>query len=199
VRVAQVPYAIVRPSIIIGDSQTGYIKAFQGIHLVAAAVVDGFVPVAPFDASWLLDFVPSDIVAGAIATVMSHQLTGEFWVTAGPNALPLSAVMGASETLGEELGIVVNPVRFVPPEVFDRLFAPVFLDALPRRAKYTILKLLEFFAAYLAIDEPLPSDLDRLCALAGNPLPDLRSSLMTSMRYWAAATNRAPAFAATVA
>jgi nucleoside-diphosphate-sugar epimerase len=190
VRAARVPSAIMRPSIVIGDSQTGYIKAFQGLHLVAGAIMDGYVPVAPFDPTWPLDFVPNDVVADVIAAVVAEKVTGELWVTAGRDALSLGRAMGTAESLADELGVDVDPVRFVPPDVFDRLFAPVFFEALPRRVKYTFNKLLEFFAAYLAVEEPLPSDLGRLCALAGRPFPDLRESLMTSLRYWASATGR---------
>ncbi|MET0578595.1 MAG: SDR family oxidoreductase [Ilumatobacteraceae bacterium] len=192
VRGADVPHTILRPSIVIGDSVTGYIKAFQGLHLVAAAVLDGLVPVAPFDPAWPLDFVPSDVLADVVATVVERRVDGEFWITAGEHALPLGAAMATAEALGEELGVVVHPVRFVPPDVFDRLFAPAFLDDVPRPVRFTILKLLEFFTAYLQHDGPLPSDLDGCGPLLAPRPPDSSEVLLTSMRYWARATGRMP-------
>jgi nucleoside-diphosphate-sugar epimerase len=196
---AAVPHAILRPSIVIGDSRTGYIRAFQGLHLVAGAVLDGFVPVAPFDPSWPVDFVSSDVVADAIATAVEHRMTGVRWITAGDQALTLASAMGVVETLGEELGVAMHPVRFVPPEVFDRLFAPVFLSELPRRVRHMVVNLLEYFAAYLAVDEPLPSDLGSIAAAGGFEVPDPHEALLTSLRYWAMATGRVDGLAAATA
>jgi hypothetical protein len=95
--------------------------------------------------------------------------------------------------------------------MFDRLIGPVFLEFLPRKVRYTVTKLLEFFTAYLSLDTALPSSLGPGAAGPGLPglpgsglpgpglpgagpglpgLPDQRQSLLTSLRYWAAATGR---------
>ncbi len=50
--------------------------------------------------------------------------------------------------------------------------------------------LLELFRAYLALEEPVPSDIDRLADLGGPLLPDPVSSLTTSLRHWALVTGR---------
>src|SRR5215471_6867037 len=63
VRSSGVPHVIFRPSVVIGDSVTGEIAAFQGLHQVAAGIVAGIVPMIPFDPSWPVDFVPVDLVA----------------------------------------------------------------------------------------------------------------------------------------
>jgi hypothetical protein len=121
---------------------------------------------------------------------VERQLTGEMWITAGAAALTLGEAIELLAELGHELGVANDPVRFVPPDVFDRLFAPVFLDALPTGLQRSVVKLLEFFGAYLAVDEPLPSDLDVLTEHGLDPLGDLRESFMASLRYWAQATGR---------
>lgn len=190
VRVGSATHVILRPSIVIGHSRTGYVKSFQGLHMVAGAVLDGAVPIAPFDPSWRLDCVPSDVVADAIVSAAERRLSGELWITAGPAALTLGAAMAVVEDLGRELGSAVEPVRFVPPDVYERLFAPVFLDALPKVLRRTVVRLLEFFSAYLAVDEPLPSDVPVLAAHGGSPLGDAAEALTTSLRYWAMATGR---------
>jgi hypothetical protein len=76
--------------------------------------------------------------------------------------------------------------RFVPPEMFDRLIGPVFLDALPVRIRRNVLRMLEFFATYLQSGQVKPSSLDQIVALGARPLPDQRDSLRNSLRYWAA-------------
>ncbi|MEA2687331.1 MAG: hypothetical protein QOE93_2526 [Actinomycetota bacterium] len=185
VRAATVPHVILRPSVVIGDSRTGWVSGFQGLYLVAAAILGGFVPLIPFDSTWPIDFVPSDVVADAIATAVEDELTsGELWVTTGERALTLDQAVAHVVEFGRQIGIEVDAPRFVPPEMFDRLIGPVFLDALPRRVRLTVLRLLELFTVYLARQDAMPSSLD------GATFPDPGQALLTSLGYWAAATGR---------
>jgi nucleoside-diphosphate-sugar epimerase len=188
---SSVPHVMLRPSVVIGDSRSGVVSAFQGLYLVAGAIFAGFVPLIPFDPTWPIDFLPCDVVAEAIASVVDHELTsGEFWITAGKQALSLERAVGLCVGLANELGTPVDDIRFVPPEMWDRLIAPVFLDSLPLRVRRTVTRLLEFFAAYLCVDDALPSDLDRMVDLGAKPLPDQEATLLTSLRYWADATRK---------
>ena len=84
------------------------------------------------------------------------------------------------------LGVSVDVPRFVPPEMFDRLIGPVFLDALPGRIRRNVPRMLEFFTTYLQSGQTKPSSLDQLVALGARPLPDQRESLRSSVQYWAA-------------
>jgi thioester reductase-like protein len=191
VRHSGLPAVILRPSVVIGDSRSGAISAFQGLHRVAAAVLDGLVPMLPFDPSWRIDFVPSDVVAQAIAAVVAAEATtGEFWISAGAQALTLREALDVTLEVAAAIGSQVQSPRFVPPDLFDRLIAPVFLDALPAKVRATVLRMLEFFTAYLSGTATLPSDLDALVRLGGAPLPDQRESLATSLRWWAQVTGR---------
>jgi nucleoside-diphosphate-sugar epimerase len=194
VRASGLPQVILRPSIVVGDSMTGYISAFQGLYMVANAILDGVVPLIPFDPAWTIDFVPNDVVADAIATVLETGLTGgELWITAGEGAVRLDDAVALCADQAAAWGVHVDRPRFVTPDTFDRLIAPVFLDALPRRVRLTVLRLLEFFTAYLASDGPKPSSMAELHRLGAAGLPDARVSLATSLDYWAAATGRIPA------
>lgn len=191
IRDSGVPHVIHRPSVVIGDSRTGEVKAFQGLYLVVGAILGGMVPLIPFDAAWPIDFVPCDVVADAIAMTVEQQLTsGEFWLTAGTSALTLGAATDLCLAFGEQIGVTVDRPRFVPPEVFDRLIGPVFLEFLPRKVRYTVVRLLEFFTAYLSMDAPLPSSLAHLAGTGAMDLPDQRSSFLSSLGFWAAATGR---------
>ena len=187
VRSSGVPYVIFRPSVVIGDSVTGEIAAFQGLHQVAAGMFAGIVPMIPFGPSWPIDFVPADVVADAIACVVENRVSeGEFWLSAGEKALRLDEAVAVAVELGRDLGVRIDMPRFVPPEMFDRLIAPVFLDALPGRIRRNVLRMLEFFTTYLQAGQVKPSSLDRLVALGARALPDQRESLRNSLRYWAA-------------
>jgi hypothetical protein len=85
-----------------------------------------------------------------------------------------------------ELGVSIDMPRFVPPELFDRLIGPVFLDALPAKIRRNVARMLEFFTTYLQAGETKPSSMDELVALGARPLPDQRESLRSSLLYWAA-------------
>ena len=193
VRSGGVRHVIFRPSIVIGDSGSGEIAAFQGMYQVAAGMFAGIVPVIPFDPGWPIDFVPADIVAGAIACVVQNRVdAGEFWITAGDKALSLDETITLAVELARGLGVNIDMPRFIPPDVFDRLFAPVFLDALPRTIRWTVVRMLEFFTTYLQAGEHKPSSLDQLAALGAGPLPTQRESLRNSLRYWAARSGYGP-------
>ena len=84
------------------------------------------------------------------------------------------------------LGVRIDMPRFVPPDMFDRLIGPVFLDALPGKIRRNVLRMLEFFTIYLQSGQTKPSSLDQLGALGARPLPDQRESLRNNLRYWAA-------------
>jgi len=191
VKASTAPHVILRPSVVVGDSQTGYVQSFQGLYLVAAAILGGYVPMIPFDRTWPIDFVPADVVADAVVTAVEHELTsGEYWLTAGGHALSMEEAVAVVVDFGRRTGTVVDAPRFVPPELFDRLIGPVFMDALPRRIRFTVLKLLEFFTAYLAREGAMPSSLDELARLGAKPLPDSAATMATSLEYWARATGR---------
>jgi nucleoside-diphosphate-sugar epimerase len=187
VRSSGVPHVIFRPSIVVGDSGTGEIAAFQGLHQVAAGLFAGIVPIIPFDPSWPIDFVPVDVVADAIACAVENRVSeGEFWISAGEEALRLDEAIAVGVEYAHSLGVCIDMPRFVPPEMFDRLIGPVFLDALPGKIRRNVLRMLEFFTIYLQSGQTKPSSLDQLVPLGARPLPDQRESLRTTLRYWAA-------------
>jgi len=186
VRASGVPHVILRPSVVIGNSESGEISAFQGLHQVVHGLFAGLVPMIPFDASWPIDFVPSDIVADAIATVVEKGVSqGEYWVTAGDKALRLDQAMDLAVAYAAGIGVHLDTPRFVPPDLFDRLIGPVFLDALPERIKSSVLRMLEFFTTYLQSGATMPSSLDELAKLGVMRLPDQRESLTNNLHYWA--------------
>ena len=187
VRSSGAAHVILRPSIVIGHSVTGEIAAFQGLYQVAAGLFAGIVPMIPFDPSWPVDFVPADVVADAIANVVENRVSeGEFWVSAGDRALRLDEGVAVVIEAARALGVSIDTPRFVPPDMFDRLIGPVFLDALPARIRRNVVRMLEFFTIYLRSGQTKPSSLDQLAALGVRPLPDQRESLRNSVNYWAA-------------
>lgn len=187
VRSSGAAHVIFRPSVIIGHSATGEIAAFQGLYKVAAGILAGTAPVIPFGPAWPIDFVPVDVVADAIACVIENRVReGEFWISAGENALRLDEAVAVVTEFVRDLGAAVAMPRFVPPGTFDRLPGRVFLAALPPKPRGNAVRMRELFTTYLQSGEVKPSSLDQLTSLGARPLPDQRGSLRNSLRYWAA-------------
>jgi hypothetical protein len=118
--------------------------------------------------------------------VENRVSAGEFWISAGEKALSLDEGVAVAVEFGRGLGVGIDVPRFVPPEMFDRLIGPVFLDALPGKIRRNVLRMLEFFTTYLQSGQAKPSSLDQLSAAGARPLPDQRESLRNSLQYWAA-------------
>ncbi|MDG2001746.1 MAG: SDR family oxidoreductase [Novosphingobium sp.] len=69
VRASGLPFVIVRPSIIVGDSRTGAIRDFETTYAVFKAIAEGRIGSLPFRKGATLDFVPIDHVASSISAL----------------------------------------------------------------------------------------------------------------------------------
>lgn len=178
---------IVRPSVVCGDSATGEIARFQGLHLLIGAVVRGLVPLLPLSPEARIDFLPQDCVARAIAAlVRSRHTCGEYFLTAGEEALTAERVVEIGLELCDELGLEVSPPRLVEPELVDRLIRPAFIDALPKQAQERFDELTTIASLYHE-ERPFNSSTRALEGRLGVQLmPDLEDSFRRSMSYWAA-------------
>jgi len=187
IRESGLPHTILRPSIIIGDSQTGAIAKFQGFHLVTGLITIGGLPVLPISPHYYVDFVPQDVVVDTIAACIDRNSIGsEWWLTAGEQALTVRAVVDSCVEHSHRLtGHSAIPPKVVDSDLFERLILPVFLPALPRHQQKTILRALHITKVCTA--QPLPSswpDLERQFNLSA--LPNTELTLVRNLEYWAA-------------
>ena len=161
VRDSGLRWAIVRPSVLIGDSRHGGIAAFQGIHKVMGAVYRGTLPVLPADLDSMIDFVPQDIVARATGRVLRDpDAGGDYWLTAGDQALTLVQMVELTLDLAERDGARPHPPRMVPVEAVDRLLLPMLQDVLPvgiRRQFSAFAELMLLFQSRRALPSSLPA------------------------------------------
>jgi len=185
VRASGVPAVIVRPSVVIGDAQSGAICKFQGIHRMIRLLVRELLPVVPGSPRSFIDFVPQDSVAEAILALIDHEVSeGEYWLTAGEGALRFQAglevvLASAAQALGRPL---TRP-RVMKPDAFDRLIRPVFLPAFPARQQRMFEEALDF-VKYMNMDEAFPSSFATLHNSLGiAALPDARQTLARSVAY----------------
>ncbi|MDP1847155.1 MAG: SDR family oxidoreductase [Solirubrobacteraceae bacterium] len=81
------PAAIVRPSVIVGDSSTGWTQAFNVIYWPLQAFARGLFPTVPGDPGACLDIVPVDTVADALLELVRGPVRGgAFHIVAGDEA-----------------------------------------------------------------------------------------------------------------
>ncbi len=127
-RMRDLPIAVHRPSIVVGDSRTGATGAWKVVYWPLKVIARGRLPVIPYDPDCRLDIVPVDFVASAILALAADAGTvgGTFHLAAGP---------GRDTTTGELFPQIFRaldrrpPVR-VPPAVFRRFVRPA-LQAVP--------------------------------------------------------------------
>lgn len=98
------PAAILRPSIVVGDSRTGWTPAFNVIYWPLQGFARGLMPSVAADPQGRVDVVPVDAVADALLTLSGRRgERGRFHVVAG-DAAPTCATLSrmAASAFGKE-------------------------------------------------------------------------------------------------
>lgn len=165
--------AIVRPSIVFGDSRTGWSPSFQGLHKIIGMLLEDRLPLLPFGPDVRADFLPRNVVGRAIAELVRTGFGGEFWLTAGDRALSFGRIVELLVDYGRSLGLELHPPRFVGQEMLDRLLKPAGGRALARR-----IDLLSALTSHFSSTSVLPSSLS--CPEQG----DLEDVLVKGTRFW---------------
>lgn len=107
------PAAIVRPSVIVGDSVTGWTPCFNVIYWPLQAYARGLFEQIPGEADAPIDIVPVDVVADALLSLVKGPVRcGTFHVVAGDEAVS----NGRLATMAADF-FGAKPLRFVGPGV----------------------------------------------------------------------------------
>lgn len=191
VRVSGSGHVIVRPPVVIGDSGTGRIAKFQGIHQMFGALIQNAVPLIPAEPGSLIDVMPQDVVARAIGRLVGEEVTeGEYWLTAGGAAPTVEDLVDITVSVGEHLGHTVHRPRMLPAEAVDRLLIPLMEDVLPpalRRRFGSFIQLMTLFQSERALPTSLPAiGLDVTMSHRV-----LLAAFRRSVEYWAVRTGLA--------
>jgi long-chain acyl-CoA synthetase len=120
---ARLPIQVFRPSIIVGERESGWTAAFNVLYSPLKAFVRGALPFLPADRRAPVDVVPVDYVADAIFTLTRTPVadSGEtFHLVSGPRA---TTVGGLSQRAAAYLER--KPPRIVPPRLYRRLLHPL--------------------------------------------------------------------------
>jgi nucleoside-diphosphate-sugar epimerase/acyl carrier protein len=178
---SDVPHVVVRTSIIAGDAGTGEIGRLQGLHSVLGLLAEGTLPMLPVFPEGRVDFLPRDLVADVVASLVNSGATGAaYWLTAGERAPTVREVVETAARFGRGIGNDAEVPRFIEPDAVDRLIRPVFLSKLPDDVRAELERLFALFSLVEA-PEPFPSSLDEL----GIGPPDLLGVLEANLSFWA--------------
>jgi nucleoside-diphosphate-sugar epimerase len=133
---ADLPIAVHRPSIVVGDSRTGKTGAWKVLYWPLKVIARGFLPVVPYDPEGTLDIVPVDYVADGILALAEQPSTlgKTFHLTAGP---------GRDTTMKELTNRVFaqmgrRPPLRVRPNLWRRMVRPALMAAPSKGIKRTL-------------------------------------------------------------
>jgi long-chain acyl-CoA synthetase len=102
---ARLPVVVVRPSIVVGDSGTGWTPSFNVLYWPLRAFARGLLPAIPARADGRVDVVPVDYVADVILHLLRERadVGGTVHAAAGDDALTVEQLIElACTTLGRD-------------------------------------------------------------------------------------------------
>jgi thioester reductase-like protein len=157
-RSLEIPVAVFRPSIIVGDSRTGRVSSFASLYSPLRHIADGTLRRMPFAANARLDLIPVDRVAESIARLTARSCAaGEVYhLCAGPGRrISMEQLMG--ETIRIAGSAAGAPLRFddgsrLAPDTPERM--RVFFEYLRFDREFSVTRAEE----HLGNDVGLPPD-----------------------------------------
>lgn len=110
IRARDLPVLVARPSIVVGESISGWTPAFNVVYWPLQAFARGLIRQVPADPNGIVDIVPADYVADAIACLAQcTRQRGTMNLVAGERAA----------TVGELVELVCTSLGKRPPELVD--------------------------------------------------------------------------------
>src|SRR4051794_21547716 len=117
--------AVVRPSIVMGESDSGWTPAFNVLYWPLRAFSRGIFQRVPALAEGRVDVVPVDYVADAIVHLLDRSESGVFNLTAGRDAPTVSELVDLGEQRWERSIELVQPGE--PTQLADgEVYVPYF-------------------------------------------------------------------------
>jgi thioester reductase-like protein len=144
---ATLPLTIVRPSIVVGEGDTGWTSSFNVIYGPLRAFATGTYPVLPGRRDALVDVVTVDYVADALLALSEapEALGGCYHLASGIHAATLGEI---GELAAARFG---RPMpRLLPPSVYRRVVHPFVLRRSSPRAR-RVLRRSEVYFPYFSL------------------------------------------------
>ena len=125
--VDDIPTAIVRPSIVVGESDSGWTSAFNVLYWPLQAFARGVLTSVPADPHGVVDMVPVDYVADVIERVtFAADATGRYHAAAGPRAVRVDELIDAICTEMDRPRPELSEPGTLPDDHPAGVFAPYF-------------------------------------------------------------------------
>src|SRR3954454_23087291 len=143
----ELPVQVVRPSIVVGDSRSGWTPAFNVLYAPLRAFSRGAYPLLPARRSAPVDIVPVDYVADAILALEGRPGSTHHLV-AGPRASTVGEIVElASANAGR------RAPRLLRPRLYRNLIHPVLVRTGPERRRRALRRSEVFFPYFaMAVD-----------------------------------------------
>ena len=126
-RASGLPPQVLRPSIVVGDSRTGWTSSFNVLYPPLRAFAHGAIPALPARRRSPVDVVPVDYVADSVHELSREGPDGTFHLVAGRNATTVGRLM---ELAARRFDRPAPPV--FPPRLYRRVVHPLLMRRLGR-------------------------------------------------------------------
>jgi long-chain acyl-CoA synthetase len=144
-RAAHLPLQVLRPSIVVGDSRTGWTSSFNVLYPPLRAFAHGAMPVLPARRGSPVDVVPVDYVADAVDRLAREGPNGNFHLVAGRNATTVGRLMELASRRFER-----PAPRVFPPGLYRRLVQPLLVRRMDS-ARREALRRMEVYFPYFSM------------------------------------------------
>jgi nucleoside-diphosphate-sugar epimerase len=125
--VDDLPAAIVRPSIVVGEHDSGWTSAFNVLYWPLQAFARGLLSSVPADPNGIVDMVPVDHVADVIEHVaFAAEADGRYHAVAGARALRVSELVDAVCAELDRTPPTLDEPGTLPPGHPAGVFTPYF-------------------------------------------------------------------------
>jgi thioester reductase-like protein len=139
-RAAGLPVQVLRPSIVVGDSRTGWTSSFNVLYPPLRAFAHGAIPALPARRGAPVDVVPVDFVAESVERLAREGPDGTFHLVAGRNATTVGRLM---ELAARHFA---RPApRVFPPRVYRRFVHPLLMRRLGRPRREALRRMEVYF------------------------------------------------------
>lgn len=175
------PATLFRPSIIVGDSKSGYTSSFKVMYWPLKIFARGLIPIVPASRAGLVDLVPVDYVVDAIWELSRlPSAVGQcYHLAAGPEH---ETTIGAAMEDAARFFKVYKPL-FMPTASYDRYVRPI-LQLLFRGRRRRVLDAGRVYVPYLNYRASFDTtNARRDLRASGLQVPSVREYFETLLRY----------------
>ena len=182
-RRSEVPHTTYRPTNLVGHSQTGASSRPQIVQALSDWICRGKAPFFPAHRGNLVDVVPLDVMAAAVARAVEADDLGRlYWVTYGAAAMSVEQAIQVAIDHAEAAGRKVEPAPVVDPR--DGL--PLALEEISPVSRSYVKVMIDVSEVTHASGGVLPTSMVELGERHGVPMPSDIETYRRSLDFWAA-------------